>query len=28
VRATRQTVHLGMPTIGPPNPDLALEGAV
>jgi integrase len=27
VRATRQTVHLGMPTIGPPDPDPALEGA-
>lgn len=25
VRATRQTVHLGMPTIRPPDPDPALE---
>ena len=27
VRATRQTVHLGMPTIGPPDPDPALAGS-
>jgi integrase len=27
VRTTRQTVHLGMPTIGPPDPDPALEGS-